>query len=179
MANIGYATLTVVPSIKGVRRSLERQLDPHMKAAGKDAGEQLGQAMSSSVSAEVPQIRKQMSHISKEAERSASRVEGSYRRAWTRGSAGARRFGKVFRTAAASIDQDSWRTRNAILLIGIAVGGLVSATLPALATVGAGILAIGSAAGAAGIGIAGIAPVAVAAVRHIAEIRRAAGRGNE
>jgi len=170
MANIGYATLTVVPSIKGVRRSLERQLDPHMKAAGKDAGEQLGQAMSSSVSAEVPQIRKQMSHISKEAERSASRVEGSYRRAWTRVSAGARRFGKVFRTAAASIDQDSWRTRNAILLIGVAVGGLVSATLPALATVGAGILAIGSAAGAAGIGIAGIAAVAVPAISDIAEV---------
>src|SRR5690625_5504972 len=117
MANIGYATLTVVPSIKGVRRSLERQLDPHMKAAGKDAGEQLGQAMSSSVSAEVPQIRKQMLHISKEAERSASRVEGSYRRAWTRVSAGARRFGKGFLTAAASIEQASRSHRKAMRLL--------------------------------------------------------------
>lgn len=295
MANIGYATLTVVPSIQGVRRSLERQLDPHMKAAGQQVGKQLGQSISQEMGNPIEEaiaksaadaakavekasgqiakarkseqqsaikvaraesalekvrkrasatdadvraaeltlkaardeqaqsassledavhglekaqldeakasleasrmrrqaareqaqavaasaqehvqahetIRHELQETADESDRTWSRISRRARGAAASISAGFSRLGGVFRSAAASIDQDSWRTRNTILLIGTAVNGLVSASLPVLATLGAGIAGLGSAGVAAGLGIAGVAAVAVPAISDIAEV---------
>jgi tape measure domain-containing protein len=45
LANVGYATLTVSPSMRGMQQSMQRQLGGMMPAAGRQAGRQLGQAI--------------------------------------------------------------------------------------------------------------------------------------
>lgn len=45
MANVGYATLTVSPSMRGMQQSMQRQLGGMMPPVGRQAGRQLGQAI--------------------------------------------------------------------------------------------------------------------------------------
>jgi len=48
MSNVGYATLSVIPSMKGFGAKLSGGIGPEMDRAGKDGGRRFGAAMSSS-----------------------------------------------------------------------------------------------------------------------------------
>jgi tape measure domain-containing protein len=53
LANVGYATLTVSPSMRGMQQSMQRQMSGIMPAAGQRAGRQLGQAIGAGATANV------------------------------------------------------------------------------------------------------------------------------
>ena len=72
MANVGYATLTVSPSMRGAQQSMQRQLGGIMPAAGRRAGQQLGQAIGGSATAALlPNLRRASSMAAGEVARAS------------------------------------------------------------------------------------------------------------
>ena len=72
MANVGYATLTVSPSMRGAQQSMQRQMSGIMPAAGRQAGRQLGQAIGGSATAAlIPNLRRASSMAAGEVARAS------------------------------------------------------------------------------------------------------------
>ena len=65
MATIGYATMAVIPSLRGVTAEMNKQISGPMTEAGKKAGNQLGQGIASGVEQAKTKVEKASSDVAK------------------------------------------------------------------------------------------------------------------
>lgn len=147
MANVGFATLTIIPTAKGFKKRLEEAVSSDIDEVGRSAGSEFGQSFQRSVTSHVQDTSRTIRD-----ETSGALAATSSRFA---------RFGSTVSKSFGSIASEFARFNVRIAAIGPALGTLAPAIIAvSVAAVGA-LVAIGSAAavtaGAIGSAFAGIA----------------------
>ena len=97
MANVGYATLTVSPSLRGMQSSLQNQLGGIMPGAGKRAGVQFGSGIQVGAQQGVGRLSGAMGAIGGAVSSATSRIRSSFAGAFGAASRGASDLGDQFR----------------------------------------------------------------------------------
>src|SRR5699024_11935172 len=110
MSNVGYATLTVTPSLRGFQKTMQGQLGGIMPAAGRQSGRALGSAIGAGAAANT-------APVAAAGQRMGRAVTGSMTQA-TAGSQSA--FSRIRAGASGALDRKSTRLNSSHVSISYA-----------------------------------------------------------
>ncbi|MFD6638330.1 hypothetical protein ACFWDN_21215 [Micromonospora chalcea] len=128
MSNVGFATLQVLPSLKNLRRNLQKEASPILTAWSKEAGKDIGDTISQAASSALGDALKTAIDNGGDGRALGERVEESTREGARRGvrdgvEDGAREGGKTARTHVSSALRDGFRSGFKAMFTGSASQG--------------------------------------------------------